>query len=45
MSIDLKDFFLATPMNSPEYMKLLLKHIPQDIREKYNLDALVAPDG
>ena len=37
LSADLKDFFLATPMESPEYMKVHYKHFPQDIRDQYNL--------
>ena len=45
MTLDLKDFFLASPMDTPEYMKLLYKHIPQDIQDCYNLDAKVAKDG
>ena len=45
MTLDLKDFFLASPMERPEYMKLLYKHIPDDIRQRYNLDKLVAQDG
>ena len=45
MSCDLKDFFLATPMQQPEYMKILYKYIPQDIREMYNLDTKLASDG
>ena len=31
LTCDLKDFFLATPMESPEFMKLPLKVIPPDI--------------
>ena len=37
MSADLKDFFLASPMLKPEYMKMALKHIPDDIIQQYNL--------
>ena len=44
MSCDLKDFFLATPMKHPEYMRIHYKHFPADIREKYNLDELVVND-
>ena len=44
MSADLKDFFLASPMSRPEYMKMALKYIPQDIIERYNLLEL-AVDG
>jgi hypothetical protein len=36
---DLKDFFLATPMDNPEYMRIHWKHIPDDIREQYKLAA------
>ena len=45
MSCDLKDFFLATPMLKPEYMRIMWKHIPEDIREKYDLYKLLADDG
>ena len=31
-SADLKDFFLATPMEDDEYMGIKYKHIPEDIR-------------
>ena len=37
MTADIKDYFLPTPMEKPEYMKVKLKHIPADIRIKYNL--------
>ena len=45
MASDLKDFFLASPMDSPEFMKIPIKHIPQDIIKTYNLLNLVTPDG
>ena len=37
MSLDLKDFFLATPMGTSEYMRIPLKYLPQDIIDKYDL--------
>ena len=37
MSLDLKDYFLATPMDKPKYMKVPFKYFPDDIRKKYNL--------
>ena len=37
MSMDLKDFFLATPMIKPKFMKVPLKYFPTDIIERYNL--------
>lgn len=44
MSIDISDFYLNTPMVRYEYMKVLLKSIPADVIEHYNLEAL-AKDG
>ena len=41
MSLDLKDFFLATPMPIEEYMKVPLKYFPKDIVEKYKLINIV----
>ena len=45
MTIDIKGHFYSTPMQSPEYMKVHYRHIPQDIRRKYNLDQKVTADG
>ena len=41
MSLDLKDMFLMTMMDEPEYMKCAYRYFPSDIRKRYNLDALV----
>ena len=40
MSADIKDFFLASPMDRPEYMRVKLKYFSADIRQRYNLDQL-----
>ena len=45
MCADLKDYFLATFMASPEFMKIHYKYFPEDIRNKYNLDNKVSADG
>ena len=45
MSADLKDFFLSSPMSRPEYMRIQWKHIPDDIRQRYNLFQLLTDDG
>ena len=45
MSADLKDFFLATPMEADEYMKVHYKHFPDDIRKRYKLDEKVTKYG
>ena len=34
-------FFLATPMEGDEYMRVKYKHIPEDIRIQYNLKTKV----
>ena len=44
-SFDIKYFFLATPMDKTEYMRLMWKHIPDDIKKKYNLYDKKAHDG
>jgi hypothetical protein len=45
LSADLKDHFLASPMKHPEYMRIKYKYFPADIRQQYQLWALVAADG
>ena len=37
MCIDLKDFYLGTPMNRYEYMWIKMSDIPQDIIEQYGV--------
>eukprot|EP00804_Cyclotella_cryptica_P028815 CCRYP_020140-RA/>CCRYP_020140-RA protein AED:0.25 eAED:0.25 QI:0/0/0/1/1/1/2/0/480 len=37
MTIDIKDFYLNTPMERPEYMRLKLSDIPSNIIELYHL--------
>ena len=44
MCADIKDHFLTTPMDEPEYMKVQYKYIPNDIRLHYNLDSKVTAD-
>ena len=44
-SFDIKDFFLANPMDKSEYTRIMWKHIPKDIRKKYNLYDKKSQDG
>ena len=37
LTADIKDFYLGTPLERFEYMRISLKHIPIDIQVKYNL--------
>ena len=39
MCIDLKDFYLGTPMNMYKYMRIKMANIPEDIIDQYGLTA------
>ena len=45
LTLDLKDMFLHTPMDRPEYMRVPLRYFPADIIQKYGLDKLVHTNG
>ena len=45
MTIDIKDFYLNTPMERYEYMRLKLCDIPEDVTKHYNLATKVKNDG
>jgi hypothetical protein len=40
MMMDIKNYFLGTPLPRFEYMKMLLSRLPEEIIQKYNLNAL-----
>jgi hypothetical protein len=42
--MDIKNYYLGTPMPRFEYMKMVLSRFPEEILHKYNLNAL-AVDG
>jgi hypothetical protein len=42
---DIKDYFLQSPMDRFEYIKIPFKWIPEEIRQQYNLYDIVKPDG
>jgi hypothetical protein len=44
MMMDIKNYYLDTPLPRFEYMKMLLSHFPKEIVQKYNFKAL-AIDG
>jgi hypothetical protein len=44
MMMDIKNYYLGTPLPRFEYMKMLLSRFPEEIIQKYNLNAL-AVDG
>jgi hypothetical protein len=43
MMMDIKKYYLGTPLPRYEYMRMLLSRLPEEI-DKYNLNAL-AVDG
>jgi len=45
MTIDIKDFYLMTPMDRFEYFRMKLELFPQDIIEEYGLCDKVDADG
>ena len=45
LMIDIKDFYLNTPMKRLEYMRLKLTDIPNEVIEHYNLRELATTDG
>ena len=45
MTMDLSNFYLMTPLKRPEYVKLKLTDIPEEIIVEYKLRELATPDG
>ena len=41
MTMDIKDFYLCTPMERPEYMRIPVAAIPKEMMDHYNLWPLV----
>ena len=44
-TVDIKDFFLQTIMEIPEYMRIHSKYFTDPIRKKYNIDSKIAEDN
>ena len=45
MTMDMKNFFLNTPLKRYKYLRIKLDNFPQDVIEQYKLTALATPDG
>ena len=45
MTMDIKDFYLNTPMARFEYMRLQLEDMPEDVIAHYNLNKIATPEG
>ena len=44
LTADIKDFYLGTPLDRKEYMRINLKHIPLDVQQRYNIVDMVHND-
>ena len=40
----IKNFYVGTPLDRPEYMRISLKHIPLDIQARYHIAQLIHND-
>ena len=45
VTFDIKNFYLRTPLDRPEYVRIKLADIPQDFIEKYDLNNFVDANG
>ena len=45
MKIDIKDFYLNTPMDRSEYMRLKLSDLPKNVVQHYNMAEKTTRDG
>ena len=45
VTMDLKDFYLNTPMERPEYIQIKMSEIPEDVIQEYKLKDIVKADG
>ena len=45
MTLDLKDFYLNTPMDRPEFLRMKIDHFPQDVIDHYSLKTKVDEMG
>jgi hypothetical protein len=45
MTMDIKDFYLNTPMARYEYTRLKLANMPANVIEHYHLNKIATPDG
>ena len=45
MTMDIKDFYLNTPMAGYEYMRLRLSDMPKDVITHYKLNKIATPEG
>eukprot|EP00804_Cyclotella_cryptica_P002421 CCRYP_004115-RA/>CCRYP_004115-RA protein AED:0.38 eAED:0.38 QI:0/0/0/1/0/0/2/0/346 len=45
MTLDISNFYLMTPLKCPEYLRVKLRDLSEEIIREYNLTSLADPDG
>ena len=45
MALDLKDFYLNSPMERPEFLRMKIDHFPQDVIDHYSLKDMINDKG
>ena len=45
MTMDIANFYLMTPLSRPEYIRVSIRDIPEEIIQEYNLNSIVTADG
>ena len=45
MTMDISNFYLMTPLSRPEYIRIKLSDIPEEIIREYNLRDKATKDG
>ena len=45
MTMDTSNFYLMTPLKRPEYIRINIKEIPEEIILEYNLGEIAMPNG
>ena len=45
MTMDISNFYLNTPLKRPEFLRLNIKDVPQEIIDEYQLKTIMDPDG
>ena len=45
VNVDIANFYLNTPLRCPEFARIKLTNIPEEVINKYNLHPKATPDG
>ena len=45
MTMDIANFYFMTPLLRPEYIRVSIKDIPEEIIQEYNLKSIVTDDS